>query len=116
MKIYVRKDNLRQFQWFPVPTDLEDWYEAETQVSIPDLAGMEFDPSAGEFIPASAIAEGIARSKRDSLLRDADVKMSIAFDQGETDTVDALKQYREELRAIPEQEGFPHEVDWPQIN
>lgn len=116
MKVYVNKSNTRNFIWYPVPSDLENWYETETELEIGQLADMDFDPETQTFFKAPSIFEGQARAKRDSLLRRADILVSIAFDNDDTERLEALKAYRIALRDVPEQEGFPLSINWPTIN
>ena len=54
-----------------------------------------------------------ARSQRDRLLTESDWVTIRATDTGDpvpTEWVD----YRQALRDIPEQTGFPEEIEWPQ--
>lgn len=78
----------------------------------------------GQFIPIEVEPEIIeitdeqvaeqVRSKRDFLLSQSDIKM---LADNWNSMSDELKEkwslYRQELRDIPLQEGFPHEVVWP---
>lgn len=52
------------------------------------------------------------RAKRDALLAETDFLMMPDYPLGEEDSV-ALKAYRQELRDVPTQDGFPTEVTWP---
>jgi hypothetical protein len=51
-----------------------------------------------------------ARSRRDVLLRDSDWAVST---DAPTDKA-AWQTYRQALRDVPQQEGFPQEVTWPE--
>jgi len=53
------------------------------------------------------------RAKRDSLLRDTDTTQISDADICE-DCREAFRVYRQALREVPEQDGFPYEVDWPE--
>jgi hypothetical protein len=53
------------------------------------------------------------RTVRNSLLADADILIFKAEDLGQDTT--ALRQYRQELRDITKQEGFPLQIIYPQI-
>ncbi len=52
------------------------------------------------------------RSKRDKLLRDTD-KYLISDYPISPEDLEAVKAYRQALRDIPEQSGFPKNVQWP---
>lgn len=54
------------------------------------------------------------RAKRDALLAETDFLMMPDYPLGEEDSV-ALKTYRQELRDVPTQEGFPTEITWPDL-
>ena len=116
MIVYVSKKALDQMQWFPVPDDLDKWYEVETDVPVEELVGLEYSPQTGKFVTPNALEEGIVRASRDALLKEADTLVSIAFDNDDTETLESLKEYRKALRVIPEQEGFPLSINWPTLN
>lgn len=54
------------------------------------------------------------RAKRDALLAETDFLMMPDYPLGEEDSA-ALKTYRQELRDVPAQDGFPTEVTWPDL-
>ena len=51
------------------------------------------------------------RARRDSLLRTSDARVA-AMDNPHLN-VEAWKKYRQELRDVPSQKGFPYNVVWP---
>jgi len=53
------------------------------------------------------------RAKRDSLLAETD-KTQLPDADIEECCRDAYREYRQALREVPEQEGFPREVEWPE--
>lgn len=56
------------------------------------------------------------REKRDALLESSDKLMLIdRIEQEDADYVAACKAYRQALRDIPEQEGFPWNIVWPEL-
>ena len=61
------------------------------------------------------IEEGLlekeVRSKRDTLLSETDWMVAKQFETGVTDT--GLTSYRQALRDITSQEGFPNNIVWP---
>ena len=54
-----------------------------------------------------------ARAKRDRLLTESDWVTIRATDTGDPVPTEWL-DYRQSLRDIPEQTGFPDNIDWPQ--
>lgn len=58
-------------------------------------------------------AEEQVRSKRDSLISDTDYLLMDDYPISEEDLA-AVKAYRTALRDVPQQEGFPREVVWPE--
>lgn len=54
------------------------------------------------------------RAKRDALLAETDFLMMPDYPLGEEDAAE-LKAYRQELRDVPTQDGFPTEVTWPDL-
>lgn len=62
--------------------------------------------------PTDAAVARDARAERDRLLAACDWVTVRALDQGEPVPID-WAVYREALRAIPQQPGFPAAIDWP---
>lgn len=52
------------------------------------------------------------RGIRNSLLQESDWVVIKATEQGQQVSSDWLN-YRENLRTVPDQAGFPHNIDWP---
>jgi len=93
-------------------------------VSVDDTAGafdadgnaVVIDESLVEAEVARLIAEQPAkeaRAKRDRLLADSDWVTIRATDTG-TPVPTEWQTYRQALRDITEQTGFPENIDWPQ--
>lgn len=55
-----------------------------------------------------------ARAQRDKLLADTDWTQVLDAPIG-TETREAYRAYRQALRDIPEQEGFPETIVWPEL-
>jgi hypothetical protein len=60
-------------------------------------------------------AAATARDQRVALLTEADRLIHIAEDAGQTDRLPALRAYRQALRDVPAQAGFPATVEWPTL-
>ena len=58
-------------------------------------------------------AEQVARSKRDALLSESDYYLQPDY-PSTPEGVKAVKAYRSALRDVPQQEGFPFEIVWPE--
>lgn len=54
------------------------------------------------------------RCKRDALLAQADALVMTLEDSGSTEQVAAARKYRQALRDVPKQTGFPFDVKWPE--
>ncbi len=61
-------------------------------------------------------AEEAARIERRQRLEDADIQVAKAFDENDSDLLQALSRYRQALRAVPEQAGFPLAIKWPVLS
>lgn len=61
---------------------------------------------------AEAEARKNARARRDRLLRDCDYAASMDYPATDAER-DAWRTYRQALRDVPEQAGFPWEISWP---
>jgi hypothetical protein len=59
------------------------------------------------------VAQAGARDKRSTLLAEADILINKALDNGQDAT--ALRAYRQALRDITTQTGFPQDVQWPEL-
>ena len=101
--------------------------ETEYQLLLGNIDGNEYirDPQTGELKPyvppqptAEELKERIAlkvREERDSLLAATDFLM--LRDNPKKLSEEQLKEveaYRDALRDVPQQEGFPENVEWPE--
>ena len=64
-------------------------------------------------IPAPPTEQKAAaiRAERNARIAEADIAINKAEDAGQDTTV--LRQYRQALRDVPQQAGFPDSVSWP---
>lgn len=53
-----------------------------------------------------------ARAKRDALIKDTDFYVLPDY----PNAPQGIAEYRQALRDITEQSGFPHSIDWPMLN
>lgn len=75
----------------------------------------EYEPEVAK--PVELTDEEVAermRLKRDKLLEASDYYMMVDYPSTD-DGVVAVKAYRQALRDITKQEGFPNEIEWPAL-
>lgn len=89
---------------FPDETGKRESHEEEKTFRVFEIQKVP-DPTEEE------IAESV-RARRDSLIAETDYLMASDYPL-EDDKKEELKVYRQALRDVPEQEGFPTEVVWP---
>lgn len=67
-----------------------------------------------EKTPEEKLAEAAeqARQKRDRLIADTDFLLCADYPISAED-LEAVKAYRQALRDVPQQKGFPTEIEWP---
>lgn len=76
----------------------------DTEITGLDIAALQAQAASSEI-------ENEKRAERNRLLAEADIAINKAFDSGADLT--ALKEYRQALRDVPQQAGFPNNIDWP---
>ena len=55
------------------------------------------------------------RAERNQLLDKADIAVNLAVDNGDSEAESRARAWRQSLRDIPEQSGFPWNVEWPEL-
>src|SRR5699024_616641 len=93
----------------------EDW-TPKTEQELLDEGLIEPEPEPEpEPEEPEPTAEEKARWKRDGLVRELDAIVSNPLRWAEFDepTKQALADYRQALLDVPQQEGFPDDIDWP---
>ena len=75
----------------------------------------EIDSVVEEAIEEEPSEDEVVREERDQLLEDTDWIILRYLDQGDEVPLE-WKEYRQALRDIPEQKGFPGSVDWPVLS
>lgn len=74
----------------------------------------KYDREAGEwYVPDDALAAA-ARAKRNELLSETDRYMIVDFPIDDNVRKDVVA-YRMKLRDITKQEGFPKDIEWPEL-
>lgn len=76
----------------------------DTEITGLDIAALQAQAASGED-------QVEKRAERNRLLAEADIAINRAFDNG--DDLTALKAYRQALRDVPQQAGFPDNINWP---
>ncbi|RDK01430.1 phage tail assembly chaperone [Paraburkholderia lacunae] len=64
-----------------------------------------------EYRAMAADADG--RAKRNALLVDADNLVEMAIDTGNAALETSARSYRQSLRDLPQREGWPNAISWP---
>ena len=89
-------------------------YDEETNEWAPPVAkpddNAEWDEENLGWIPGDVVLARNARQKRDPLLESSD--WTVLPDAPVADK-QAWKDYRQALRDVPQQDGFPTDIDWP---
>lgn len=105
-----------------VLTDEHGWIPFTCNMVVDQLSEIEREVKdlleSGEYdiAPYEADLEKeavLVRAERNKRLSEADKLIFIAEDNGEDTT--SLRAYRQALRDIPQQDGFPLDVEWPEI-
>lgn len=141
-KVYIKTDTegriLRCEGGYTTPADLTDWVEIDegtgdrynlcqshyfdgglyTNDGIPRYKwdGAQAVLRTEEELEVDRLP-GIAaqaRAQRDKLLADCDWTQTLDAPI-DTDTKEAYRVYRQALRDIPQQEGFPRDIIWPEL-
>lgn len=101
--------NHPEFGWIPFTADPNDIEPIGKEVYDQAIAG-EVAPYVEPVIPDEILALKI-RGERDKLLRETDWTQLADVPQA---TKDLWDDYRQALRDVPQQEGFPQQIIWPE--
>ena len=100
------------------PSDAAVWANETGGVHIeeisPDASGQSRWQIVKNEQPSEADLSEAVRRKRDVLLSQTDFLVMPDYPIGPTD-LEAVKTYRQALRNVPQQAGFPIEVQWPDL-
>jgi hypothetical protein len=61
----------------------------------------------------TAVKAKYARAERDYRLNKSDALITRAMEEGDAPKQKNLSAYRQNLRDLPKQSGFPHKITWP---
>lgn len=99
--IYCNKDG-RGSQAFPVPDNLDDFYQVEVENDFVIPAGYRYDPGSGDFVAKPLSATQVDQVRRaayntevDPLMAEAQIKRAM----GEEASADALVEQAIQARA-----------------
>jgi hypothetical protein len=110
MKVFVHKEHLG-VQTYPEPEDKTNWYEVEVD-SEQEFEGKVYNPSTSAFVPDVTSTASTVRQQRDNLLSTSDWVV-IKSQETEQPVPPEWVAYRQALRDITDQPGFPLDVVWP---
>ncbi|MFA5453478.1 MAG: tail fiber assembly protein [Candidatus Methanomethylophilaceae archaeon] len=88
-----------------------DLYITKTSLTQEEVEGQFDSLLAAEKEKWKQYMAKVVREQRNKLLAQADILVNKAVDTGVGET--EAKAYRQALRDVPEQEGFPLNVVWP---
>lgn len=94
------------------PPEAAVWCNTRGDCSIQQVDGgyqIIQNPEPGDSMVAKAI-----RDKRDNLIGETDYYLMPDYPSN-PQNLEELKVYRQALRDIPKQEGFPRDVRWPDV-
>lgn len=93
-------------------------YDADThylkQSDIYEVDGHWQVHYSAEPLSLAAVAETM-RQRRNGLLSETDWVVTAAYEQG-SPVPQVWQEYRQALRDIPDQAGFPFDIQWPSVN
>ena len=113
-------------KYYKLNNEVFAFEEDQLEFLKPEMVEMTADEVAEHLNPTQTIEQlaAEARLKRDRLLSDTQWQVLRHRDQlesGATTTLTSaqystLLEYRQSLRDVPEQAGFPSSIDWPILN
>lgn len=95
----------------PSPPGFEKFAHRLTDGTFEQVEGQWVLPWVVEQLPQDQ-AESNVRAQRDRLLKDSDWIVAVAYERSEP-VPPTWIEYRQQLRDIPQQDGFPENVNWP---
>ncbi|MCR9961300.1 hypothetical protein NB573_14740 [Vibrio alginolyticus] len=109
--VYFSKANPVEYQIYPVPENLDDWYVYET-TSLKEVGGMMYDPSTGTLVPTQASVEDTLRWRKEAYEQEADpLYLGAQFDiaTGRKTEEEALQSWIAKVTEIKERYPLPNE-------
>ena len=94
--------------------DLAAWASPLTVKVSEDGKSIESFTPTVDIEPTVDELAARARNKRDALISETDYLLMPDYPIG-AESLDAVKAYRQALRDVPEQEGFPASIVWPEL-
>ena len=93
----------------------EKWVTQEmfTEYTETDEDGVETTVTVQDQIDAKVAADNAALEATERATRDELLKATDHYGLSDTTMTDAMVAYRQALRDVPQQEGFPQTITWP---
>lgn len=121
----LSEETLAQYNVFPVGFAPLPDYDPDTERLVqspnPELVDGQWqfiynvEPLTAEELAEKQAAKALAiRAQRDRLLQQSDWVVIRSYEQAENVPLE-WTEYRQALRDIPQQTGFPSEVSWPTV-
>lgn len=115
--VFVRR-NIERVDRADENGELREEWRAEEYSATMSAHGLTLDDALVERIVAAATekeAESV-RKMRNTLLLKSDPQMfADRVEHEDAEIVEAWKEYRQALRDLPQQPGFPFDVEWPEM-
>lgn len=89
------------------------WTFGDIEQPSAGLIAQTWESVKNEYTQLAAAQD--ARVRRDALLIEADKMVSRATDSGDAESLAAARAYRQALRDVPQQAGFPDSIEWPSL-
>lgn len=102
--------NHPKFGWIPFTANPDD-EEEHGRLIYAEVIKVEIAPYEPPPPPTDEEVAAQVRMERNNLLRETDWTQLADVPQA---TKDLWDDYRQALRDVPQQEGFPHEIVWPE--
>jgi CTP:molybdopterin cytidylyltransferase MocA len=93
------------------PAWIVEWNPVDIPKPTPDDIDALWAKYGAECLTTQAAAA--ARAQRDALLINADRLVETAIDREDKAAESTARKYRQALRDVPQQAGFPLDIDWP---
>ena len=110
---YTNDTGESEFYSFNIDSEYEqDDYSDLRSSTISMIKNEDIKPDFSES--ATFISSSLVRAARDSMLEETDKYFTISdMPAKKNEDLESLKEYRQALRDIPQQKGFPTDITWP---
>lgn len=114
--VFVRR-NIERVDRADENGELREEWRAEEYSATVSAHGLMLDDALAEKIITAATekeAENVRKMRNALLLRSDPQMFADRVEHEDAEIVEAWKEYRQALRDLPQQPGFPFDVEWPE--